>query len=178
MIFVFALLMFLDDISGHKYLELKDVIKDLNRIHNFETISLFICDKLWLHADGLFPLLNTEEESSLKPKIIITSNFSSHIGMEHILSGSPLSLVLADNHKDNIIEEASVLLRGIRRNPIIFLMNRKPFLLKNNLELFCNWSMRTQFVNSMVMYRYSTERYGCEIFPEVELVDQTDWPTD
>lgn len=169
------LLLQLCKVSSQNYQHLKDVIKYLNRVHNYETITIFICEELWHNSDSLFPLIDIAEESSMKPKLVISEKFTSHSHIERILNGSPLSLVLADNHQSYIMEVATALLRGVRRNPIIFYVQRTPEQIQDNLERYCKWTFSTQFVNSFVLFNDSEKRYGCEFYPDVQVVDQTKW---
>lgn len=164
-------------VSSQNYQHLKDVIKYLNRVHDYETVTIFICEELWPDSDSLFPLLGIEEESSMKPKLVISRHFSREIKMGSIFNGSPLSVVLANNHTSNILELATALLRGVRRNPIIFYVQHAPDNLQDNLKRYCKWTETTQFVNSLVLFNDSHKRYGCEMYPHVEVVDQTQWST-
>lgn len=162
-------------VSSQNFQHLKDVIKLLNRLYNYETITIFISEELLPDTDDLFPLLESEEESSMKPKIIISKNFSSRTKIERILNGSPLSLVLVDSHESYILDLVTAQLRGIRRNPIIFYVQYAPDEMETNLKQFCQWTATTQFINSLVLFNSSRRRYGCEMYPYVEVVDQTEW---
>lgn len=155
--------------------ELKNVVKHLNKVHDYESVSIFISGDFWLDTDSLFPLLEEDELSSMKPTLVITTNFSSPIGIAQILNGSPLSLVMAETHTSYIMELATANLRGLRRNPIIFYVKHKPDDLLKNLESYCAWTVKTQFVNSLVMFSDSHQRFGCEYYPYTHAVNQTDW---
>lgn len=160
-------------ICSENYVKLKEVVKTLNDIHHFGTIAVFICEELRLDFDDMFQLLSSDKEYPVKPKLLITRNFSRSIKMEKVISGSLFTLVLADNHKSYILELASKILRGMRQNPVIFFFRRKRSHLKDILNTFCEWTYKTQFINSLVMFEHSAEKYGCELFPNPQMIDQT-----
>lgn len=173
LVFVLVMMSNICVISAESYEKLKEVVKTLSNIHHFGTITVFICEELWLDFDDLFQLLSSDKKYPVKPKLLITRNFSRSIKMEKVISGSLFSLVLADNHKSYILELASNILRGMRQDPVIFFFRRKPLDLKEMLNTFCMWTYKTQFINSMVMFEDSVEKYGCELFPSPQMINQT-----
>lgn len=177
-IIILLLICQLIKVSPQQYDDLKLLIKSLNKQYRYETVTIFISEELWSDCDNLFPLLSTIEESSWKPKLIITKQTTMYIDIERILNGSPLSLVLAENHESYIIDIAKILLRGVRHNPIIFyLRDKKDLHTMEDFTKFCVWSAKTQFINALVMFQNLSERYGCELFPKIQTVNQTKWPT-
>lgn len=164
--------------STTNFHHLKTIIKQLNPINNYETVSIFVCWELFNEIDNLFPLLESYEESSMKPKIIYDQNGT--VNLRHVLEGSPLSIVIVTLENLSILNSSSMALRGVRHNPVIFLFMNTPNYQKKIriLTMFCPWSWKQQFINSLVMFQDSSETYGCDPFPESTYVNQTDWPTE
>lgn len=174
---VFFLGCFVGVVYGQQFAELKSLVKFLNRIHNYETISMFLCESMYQKVNSLFPLIPTTEDNSQKPTIIITKSTSYVSNIIRILNGHPLSIVISDNQNNAIMGVVKEVLRGIRHNPIVFYFHKPlehSYVEKEVME-FCRWVEYYQFPNSMVMFNDSAERYGCDWYPIIKVINQTTW---
>lgn len=160
-----------------EFMEFKELVKYLNRLHNYETITMFLCESMFQNVNSLFPLIPAQEDDSLKPILLITQKTSNLQSIRTILNGNPLSIVVSDNQNNEIMEVVKETLRGIRHNPIIFYFYLLPntSIIENEMLIFCDWVEYYQFPNSLVMFGGSSQRYGCDWYPVVKVINQSSW---
>lgn len=160
-----------------KFIEFKELVKYLNKIHNYETITIFICENLYQNVDNLFPLISENGMESLNPKLLITEKQNYVKSIRNILNGHPLSIVISDEMNNSIMEVVKVALKGIRHNPIIFYFHTEPNIseIKKKMTVFCDWVEHYQFPNSLVMFKDSSQRYGCDWYPVIKVINQSAW---
>lgn len=165
--------------NSQKFQELKGLLKDLSsRNQSFETITLFISDKMTSELDNLFPLIPTKElKDLLKPKLIVTRNATFLRSIYKAQIGNPLSIAIIDDEDvdSKMFKLVAKGLKGIRHNPILFYFHISPVpeIVQIKMTKFCQWTQYQQFPNSLVMFRSSEERYGCEWYPSIRFVNQT-----
>uniref|UniRef100_T1GW21 Uncharacterized protein n=1 Tax=Megaselia scalaris TaxID=36166 RepID=T1GW21_MEGSC len=50
-----------------------------------------------------------------------------------------------------------------------------PKLVTREMSVFCEWVEDYQFPNSLVMFKHSKERYGCDWYPVIKVINQSLW---
>ncbi|KAL5284254.1 hypothetical protein ACFFRR_006497 [Megaselia abdita] len=164
--------------STSEFKELKDLIKNLNKLYIYGTVTIFTDDASKIKLEGLFPLLMTSSGTdSMKPKLIFTVNVTEPMVLRNLLNGMCLSIVVIGSDYTNILLYVEASLRGARHKQIIFLFPFSPNwkTVDEILLIYCEWSWENQFINSLVMFMNSSQRYGCNPFPKIRPVNQSDW---